>query len=322
MIKKIVVAILLILTFLMLSITVQAADETITLTDDINDVVRILEDGEISVTKPNFDIEEITAIKTGDEVELRLKLIDGGIIEKSTFSGTVLILNGYTIELQTSHHVYTASYLGLDIDEETLEALEGLGGVADPFDLKCFVQVDYTDYLEDISYTGEGENLLSITFDLYNDYEKLIGLLGVVEALGEEFSYMDEAFINDTIKVDSGGHYSGKAGEKINYKGTLEEGDPSDYEWLWVIDDSSKMFEGAETSYNKLIKTGNYTGTLFVYDSMGSYGYDTFTVNITGSSSVNGANGGDTDSGIMLFIIIIAVVIIAGVAVVIFFIRR
>ena len=73
--NQLAVSVLVLFVLIISSVTALAADETIIHTDDINDV---FSDNNENLSRADIDIAEVSAIKTGDEVELRLKLAEGG----------------------------------------------------------------------------------------------------------------------------------------------------------------------------------------------------------------------------------------------------
>ena len=76
MIKKTSISIIVFLA-LMAASAITASAETVTHNDSTDDVVN--SDFE-EVSRPNLDIEKLTAVKDGKQVELKLKLAEGGTI--------------------------------------------------------------------------------------------------------------------------------------------------------------------------------------------------------------------------------------------------
>jgi len=291
MIKKIFISTFLLISLLISASTVNAADEMIVQTDDTNDVFYNLEE---NYSRPNIDIAEVSAIKTGDEVELRLKLAEGGTIQKSLLP---MIL--YGISLQTSHHAYSAIYTGINLSELAEEGEE--------YDSECIVQSEI-ESIDVNSCTGEGENVLSIKFDLYSSNERLISIYEVItfETSSEEDGYND-FLIADDLYVVTEEQYEAVAGKPFTLEGSLEEGNPDDYEWLWVFDDSNIMLDGKTPTYT-LNKPDLYTGIVYAYDADGYLGYEYFAVNVS-TSSGKGGSSGNNQPGFEMVILIAAIAI-------------
>ncbi|MCJ7572370.1 MAG: PKD domain-containing protein [Candidatus Thermoplasmatota archaeon] len=281
---------------IILSITAVAADtETITYIDEKQDVL----DNELEpANKPNIDILQISAIKNGKEVELKLKLNEGGLIQKSTFVHFYV----YALDLVTSKDEYAAMYTGLNLSSLTPEQLEELGGQ----DISLWIMDGQGNNIDVISIAGEGENELSIKFNINNINEKLIALsANVYETVANQtFSDFYEITPLDPIIKSN---YDIKTGTPLNFEATLENGTASDYNWLWVFDDSSITLEGQNPSYTFNTPQA-YTGTLYVYDGKSSMGFDTFQVNVTGNST-NGGNNNNNQPGFELMLIIAAIAI-------------
>jgi hypothetical protein len=146
-------------------------------------------------------------------------------------------------------------------------------------------------------------------------------LIGTEEGYSDEVNPLDEEFF---IEVDSGDTYTGKIGETIQFNGSLDQGDSSDYEWLWVIEETNDVLGGmGETNPSKVFNSpGTYNGNLYVFNENGVYGGENFLVTITGSQS--GGNGDDDGggSGLTTFLILVIIIVIIGIAVVFFVMRR
>ena len=292
MIKKIFISTILLISLLISTSTVNAADEIIVETDDTNDVFYNLEE---NYSEPNIDIAEVSAIKTGDEVELRLKLAEGGTIQKSLLP---MIL--YGISLQTSHHSYSAIYTGINLSE--------LAEDGEEYDSECIVQSEIEN-IDVNSCTGEGENVLSIKFNLYSSNERLISIYEVItfETSSEEEGYNDFLIVDDLYVVTED-QYEAVAGEPFTLEGSLEEGNPDDYEWLWVFDDSNIMLDGKSPTYT-LNKPDLYTGTVYAYNESGALGYEYFSVNVSKPSSNGSSSSNNNQPGFELVIVIAAIAI-------------
>lgn len=305
MTKRTLVSIGLILSIISLSFSsVSAASDTLTITDGLDDVID--ESGE-NVSYPDVDIYQIICEQDGENVELSLKLAPGGSIKES-------ISSLYAIGLITSHAIYIG---GLGDD--------GKGNIA--FEIIATSSITEEDSTIAGQYSGFDTDTLTLTFKLMDDDERIISAfasVGYIVNLLSGTMYYDDLNLEgeESIFPDAGGPYSGKTKETITFTGSLDEGDPSDYEWIWMIDGTSNVLEGLNPTY-KFLVPGTYSGTLYVYDSMGNYGIDYFDIEITGTSSGDGGvSGDDGGSGILIFIAIIVIVIIAGIAVVIYLMRR
>jgi hypothetical protein len=282
---------------IILSITALAADtETITYIDEKQDV---LDDELETANKPNIDILQLSAIKNGREAELKLKLVEGGLIQKSSYVHFYV----YAISLITSNDEYVAIYTGLDLSSLSPEQLEELGGQ----DISIGIMDSQGEDIDVISCAGEGENELSIKFNIHDSNEKLIALsANVYETFANQtFSDYYEITPLDPIIKSS---YDIKVGTPLNFEATLEEGIDSNYEWLWVIDNSSITFNEQNPTYT-FRAPGTYTGTLYVYNDTGSLGVEDFRVNVTGTSTNSGGSDTNDQPGFELILVIAAVAI-------------
>ena len=179
-------------------------------------------------------------------------------------------------------------------------------------------------------YKGVGTNTLTVTFNLIKNIERIITCSAMtIDIQGYlDYSIYEEEQEN-MIYPDAGGKdgvYEAKVGETVEFNGSLENGlNPSDYEWLWVIDDeANRLLEGQNPTHVFNIPA-NYSGTSYVYDSEGNYGMDDFVLTINASTTGGGTGTGGSSfsgSGLIMFIVLLAVIVIAGVAVIIYIIRR
>jgi len=302
--KTFIVAFVLLMSILLA--TTISAEKILTIPDDLNDVLD--KDAE-TVSYPNLDIKEISVDREGNQIELSLELISGGKILESGF------IVAYSIYLTTNKNMYEAMYSYSEADLEDL----GLGGdgviiTAYPIDASLEDGVD----VNVKSYSGIGTNELKIVFDLLSGNEKCISIDAIsmyMSDLAGSSTYIDELVVDssDFPSIDAGGTYYADAKEKVTFEGTIDEGNPDDYNWLWTIHDTSVTKEGSTAQHTFLIP-GTYTGTLFVYDNQGRYAEEDFTVEVSGTSS-NGDNNGDNNEPgfetiVMLAAIAIALIII------------
>jgi hypothetical protein len=267
------------------------ADDQISYTDVENDVSTI--DGD-PIDLPNLDIIAVSSIKTGDEVELSLTVVDDGEIENSD-------IVAYTIYLTTDLDEYMVIYAGGD-----LEITDSVGGY-----------IDANDYI----ISG---NELKVSFDLADSDEDFLELLAVTLHATEFYidQCPDDIFFN--LDVDTGGPYTGKVDVPIQFSGSVENGD-SEYGWLWDFGDGYDSEEQNPThAYDE---PGTYDVSVYVIDEVNAdEGIGTTTVTITadGSSGNGDSNSDDSNSGsgLIIFAALIVIIVIVGVAVLIFVIRR
>lgn len=279
--------------------SVVAEEEKITTVDDMGDVI---DENNDFVSRPNIDIIEVNCIKSENEVELQLKLADGGKIRNSEFFI-------YYILLSTAVGEYEAAYS----DSELV--------VSDP---------NYEE-IETAEYSGVGTDTLSISFDLLSSDEECL----LVSAMTVEFTiagslYGDEAPNEEyEISADARGPYEGKAGESISFSGSVSGGiEPYTYLWYFGDGDTSNE-QNPEHIYEE---TGEYEVTLTVTDDLGSTDSDTATATVSGDGTEDNTDDTNSDSGqgegdssehqLFLFIALVAIICIVGAIVLIWIIRR
>lgn len=267
------------------------AEDQISYTDVENDVSTI--DGD-PIDLPNLDIISVSSTKTGAEVELSLTVVEDGEIENSD-------IVAYTIYLTTDLDEYMVIYAGGD-----LEITDSVGGT-----------IDANDY----SIT---DNEFIVSFDLTDSDEDLMELLAVTLHATEFYidQCPDDIFFN--LDVNTGGPYTGKVGESIQFTGSVEDGD-SEYGWLWDFGDGYDSEEQNPTHIYE--EAGTYDVSVYVIDEVNAdEGIGTTTVTITADgSSGNGVSNSDdsnSGSGLLIFAALIVIIVIAGVAVLIFVLRR
>jgi len=303
MIKKtcisIIVTLILVASF---SLNVNAAD-AITITDPVDDVSDItLEDANMS--RPSVDITEVYSIRNGKEIELKLKLAEGGTIQSSSLTHLYM----YTIGLQTSKEEYGAVYTGLDFSSISPEDL-GVDDISEYSNLDCYVQTTSMDYLDVNSYSGAGENELSIKFDLLDSDEIIIAVYGVTMEYFGNFSYFDECS-GEELTIDTTTFFDIQPGEIVDFEAVLDEGTASDYEWLWVFEENGIELTGVQTNYTFKLP-GQYEGIVYVYDDEGNWGLEQILVNVTSPADAKKSK----DSGTPGFEIITIILLIAAIVV-------
>ncbi len=312
--KKICVSVLFIsLIALMLSPSVVGAD-TVEITDGINDVDKYNEAGDIvqeNISMPNFDIKKVGFTQNGQTVELNLELADGGEFQKTEDETYDIIL--FTT---SSNLLYVIQYTGVDME------IEGVN-------LELIIMDLDGNFYDPLSYSVNN-NVLTVSFELGNKNEKALTAFAIIEAYAGKYRYDDSLPDNFTsyedvftLNPDAGGPYEGKINQNIEFHASLEGKTPSDYEWVWVIQNTDEYFYGQNPTY-KFALPDNYTGLLYVYNDEGDFGSTSFYVNITGGSTSTGGNAdeGNSGSGLMMFAILIAIIVIVGVVVVIVVLRR
>ena len=301
MIKKILPLMILVISLLAASIPSASAQNSIlTITDDINDVAG---EEEANLSRPNVDIYQVTCEQDGKDVSLSLKLAPGGIIQNSTTYGYVMGV------LTTGGYAYTVSFGELIVESKNwMVVATPLAGEGEDIEL-------------DYQVSGMNTDTVTISFNLLKSYEKCISAYAMVYEFSLSKPYIDEVYFDrfysgGNLVIDAGGPYSGKKGKTINFKGTIEDGNISDYKWVWLIQETNTVLEGAEVSYTFKI-AGNYTGILYAYDSEGNFGMADFNVDITLPKSSGQTNGnGDETPGFEITLLI------AGIAILFLLLRK
>ncbi|GAG76538.1 unnamed protein product, partial [marine sediment metagenome] len=144
-----------------------------------------------------------------------------------------------------------------------------------------------------------------------------VGDYGYADSLPDNITSFDDIFTFTPIVEDS---FEGKVNENIAFKADLESGEPSDYEWVWAVQDGDFLY--GQNPSKSFSQPGNYSGVLYVYNEE-EFGKEFFFFDVAGSpTSKGGAGDNDSGSALMIFAIIIAIIVIAGIAVVFFVIRR
>jgi len=290
--KKLSIIIATICIFLLILTPTSFAEEILSFTDDIGDVIDIATGN--TVDRPNIDIYKITCSQDGKVVELKLQLATSGkIINEPT--------TAYSFNLETDLNSYMAIY-GL-----------GENGVTDQDSNEI-----------DAKFSGEETNELKISFNLTSADEECLNLTVAtfeLSGLGEE-GYIDE-YPNEMemINVEINSPSTGTVGKSIKFTAsTTYEGDEGDLDWLWDFGDGeTSNIRSPSHTYDE---NGTYEIFLEVSDLDGMvYGYDNITITINPSGTPGNGDSNDSGSGLIVFIVLIVIVVIIVVAVV-FFIRR
>jgi hypothetical protein len=274
-------------------------ERNITIEDDTGDVVN--ETG-IEVTYDDVDIKQITCVQTGTKVDLEFKIVGGnlstsGISLLGTLSTTSYSYLGYII-------IYGPLAVAFAIEFPDFEG-------------DILIISEFREEPLNVISESIGKTTLSFSFNLENSYERILGIsaqtFSDVDLTGESSGYSDYA-PNDldevgigNLEINAGGDYFADAGQTIQLQGNLIEGNPTDYEWLWVFDDSLISLEG-RTPTNKFNIPGDYSGLVYAYDDEGNWGSDIFTVTVNETSSNNGGSN-NNQPGFELVVVIGAIAI-------------
>ncbi len=299
MIKKTMISIIILAGLIFSAINVSAYDTTLTIDDETNDIVKGDDEGNTweNYSYPNVDIVELKGVQTGKKLEITLKLEQTGEIEDS-------LLTTYLITLITTyeHGGYIMTY-----NSDLVSELGGTGPI--------LIMDGFGNLVNSTSFSGVGTNTLSFSFNLKSTDERTIGLGALAGKTSGNYSYadrapedFDEMSLGMNLYPNAGGSYEVKTDETLQLSGSIEEGDPSDYNWLWIIDDTSIEIQGQNPTTDALKTKDIYTGRLYVYDGQGNWGLDVFEVNVTGTSSNPDPTPND-EPGFELILVVAAVVI-------------
>ena len=258
-------------------------------------------DEENPVCYYDVDITNITCVQTGRRVDIEFKLAEGGIFKKTL--DTI-----YSAELYTTSDLDFGYYL-IMYGAAISEYFQDVESDVVVFSLESIAN---NKSLDVISESIE-KNVLSVSFNLENSYERILDIALVIEKTVGNISYSDQAPDEDvyenigSLEITSGGEYFLDAGQTVQLQGNLVEGNPSDYEWLWIFEDGSIVLE-ERTPAHKFNIPGDYMGTLYAYDDEGNWGMDYVSVTVNETSSGSGG-GGNNQPGFELIIVIGAVAI-------------
>lgn len=283
----------------MCPINAATIERNITIKDPNCDVLKT--DEENPVCYYDVDITNITCVQTGRRVDIEFKLAEGGIFKKTL--DTI-----YSAELYTTSDLDFGYYL-IMYGAAISEYFQDVESDVVVFSLESIAN---NKSLDVISESIE-KNVLSVSFNLENSYERILSIALVIEKTVGNISYSDQAPDEDvyenigSLEITSGGEYFLDAGQTVQLQGNLVEGNPSDYEWLWIFEDGSIILE-ERTPTHKFNIPGDYMGTLYAYDDEGNWGMNYVTVTVNETSSGSGG-GGNNQPGFELIIIIGAVAI-------------
>jgi len=291
---------------LMLTINVSAADDSLTVTDSTDDVSQYdYTTAELIGTYPlpSIDIAEIKAERTGDTVTITLTLADDGEIEKDqeTAYGAYLFTTSPSL-------IYLIAYTGIDLGEELGFGSDG------------FLVIHGEEDVVQVESSSVEDNVMSLSFKLDSSDERLIGLYATTskEPAAGNYSYADEApdGVEESmmsLTPSAGGIYNATTGTPISFQATLEEGSPDDYEWVWVFEETGTTLTGKNPS-NTFKIPDTYAGIVYVFDGEGKWGYDEFSVKVTGNK-IDGDSDNNGSPGFEIIVMFLAIAVIAGIAI-------
>lgn len=315
--KTLIIGMLLTSLLIVSTFSVGAIEETKTIEDDEDDVVKSdFEEGTETIVsnKPNVDITKIKYERDDQDVTVTLtvkgKIENRGNIEdllgssdedpdSSDFSLNFVM---YGIELTTSSMFYSITYVN------------------------NVCNMSYSDgYMDPESCSATGSNLV-VSFDLQDEDETFVSLSAITMdiklliLIGN--SYMDIAPDLIDLEVTASGSSKGKVNETISFSGDVDGGYP-EYEWEWDFDDGVGISSLQNPTY-KFDKPGTYEVTLYVSDENLNSGFDSFEITITDNNN-NKINENQEESSfqaLLMFFALIAIIAVAGIAVLVHMIRK
>jgi hypothetical protein len=283
----------------MCPINAATIERSITIKDPSCDVLKT--DEENPVCYFDVDITNVSCVQTGRKVDIEFKLAEGGIFKKTL--DTI-----YSAELYTTSDLDFGYYL-IMYGAAISEYFQDIESDVVVFSLESIANNKSLDVISE----SIDNNVLSVSFNLENSYERILDIALVIEKTVGNISYSDQAPDEDvyenigSLEITSGGEYFLDAGQTVQLQGNLVEGNPSDYEWLWIFEDGSIILE-ERTPTHKFNIPGDYMGTLYAYDDEGNWGMDYVTVTVNETSSGSGG-GGNNQPGFELIIAIGAIAI-------------
>jgi hypothetical protein len=297
--KKTYIFLLSIISMLVVStVNVSAYDGTLTITDETGDVEKTDEAGNVTPNNiyPDIDLKTLSFKQNGKQVDVTMKLADGGVFQEDLLTFYVIVL--ITTSPNGEYDIFYSGGLAIEAgsplivlsnaDEEGIESID--------------------------DYTGKGTDTLQFSFDLMDKNERLLSVLimntkdDYVDVYPQNIEDIGDINEVTDIQINAGGTYNITTGKSLQLSGAVVSGEiTNDHEWFWTFDDSSITLEGKNPTYT-FNTPDNYTGTLYVYDGKGSWGLDNFEVIVTGAST-NGGNNNNNQPGFELILVIAAVAI-------------
>jgi hypothetical protein len=236
------------------------------------------------VNRADADIIKVTCIQDGRNIETQLEIKNGGKIQNE-LDYTHLFY--YMIIIYTTNGTYYLTFGFNELESKITSFVDKEEGT----DQEILSEFELKD-----------DNKISISFDLPETKEILVSvpttfILEAEYSIGDALSedsfgsiFADILFIDSELEPMSGGNYSSERGKKVQFNGDID-GDPSKYNWIWVIEDDGIILEGQNPTYSFNFEK-EYHGTLYVHDSQGNFGEVPFKVDVSKSSS----NGEDKDN--------------------------
>lgn len=289
MMRKTIILGLLVFSLLAVSTLSVQADDSLSVDDDIHDVVN---DFEEIVTRDNIDIANVACEVSGDTLECTLTLIQGGVI---TDSESII----YGLYVSTTENEYTVLY--------------SYG--------ECVVYDIYGGEPENIEYSGVGTRTITISFEMSDSDDEPLEIYGTTMDLSDtDTTYIDSTEIGEpNLTVSASASSQGKVGESIDFSGSASGG-TSPYEYSWDFGDGEAADE--RNPSHTFTEEGEYEVLLLVTDSNDDYGFDTVVVTISASGSSGDGDSTGSGSNLTLFIALIAIVVVIGLAVLFYVMRR
>jgi len=298
--KKTYIVLLSIISMLVVStVNVSAYDGTLTIIDETGDVEKTDAAGNVTPNNvyPDIDLKTLSFKQTGKQVDVTMKLAEGGVFQEDLVTFYVIVL--ITTSPNGEYDIFYSGGLAIEAgsplivlsnaDEEGIESID--------------------------EYTGKGTDTLQFSFNLMDKNERLLSVLVMntkddyVDVYPQNIEDIEDINQVTDIQINAGGTYNVTTGKSLQLSGAVVSGEiTNDHEWFWTFDDSSITLEGKNPPKYTFNTPDNYTGTLYVYDGKGSWGLDTFEVIVTGAST-NGGNNNNNQPGFELILVIAAVAI-------------
>ncbi len=312
--KTLILGIILISLLVVSTFSASAVEETKTIEDNEDDVLKAEgfdpESGTPVSYKPNVDITKIIYEQKDQSATVTLTVKGkienrGNIEEDSDPSDLSYDFVTYAIEIETSSTSYGIQY----INEV------------------CYLTKNMVEEIEPRSFSDDGSNLV-VSFDLQDDDETLVSVSAITMDMKLLAFYMDVAPDPIDLEVTASGPSKWKVNETISFSGEVDGGSPG-YEWEWDFGDETGVSNQKNPSH-KYNESGTYEVTLIVSDEDLNYGSDSFEITISDNNNDNSNNNDDdirddvtsAASPLFVFIGLIAIIAVIGIAVLIHIIRK